>query len=66
MSKNTTLSLEKEMIVWHVKDGIHNNKRNIATPVVKWCPRNHAHVSPTDTIDIITLLPHKWKNFRKN
>ena len=31
-SKNTTHSLNKEMIVRHVIDGIHNNKKNIGTP----------------------------------
>jgi hypothetical protein len=37
MIENTTLSLNKGMIVQHVNDGIHNNKKDIATPNAKRC-----------------------------
>ncbi len=44
-----------EMIVWHVNDGIHNNKKCSGTPQAKRYCCNPACVSPTDAIDSITL-----------
>jgi hypothetical protein len=63
MNENTTLSLTKGMIVWHVNDGIHNNKKDIATPTAKRCCRSHAYVSPTGIITLPT--PASGKAFNK-
>jgi hypothetical protein len=55
LSNNTTLTPGEEMIVWHVKAVKHNNKMVDVTPAVKQHRRSTACVSPTDTLDIITL-----------
>ncbi len=63
MIENTTLSLNKGMIVRHVNDGIHNNKKDIATPNAKRCRHSCACVSPTDTITL--PIPASGKAFNK-
>ena len=63
MIENTTLSLNKGMIVQHVNDGIHNNKKDIATPNAKRCHHSRACVSPTDTITL--PIPASGKAFNK-
>jgi hypothetical protein len=55
MSKSTSLSLQKEIIVWHVTDGRNNNKHDTDTPpAMRYC-RSRACVSPTDTNDSMNL-----------
>jgi hypothetical protein len=55
MSKSPSLSLQTEMIVWHVTDGRNNNKHDTNTPPAKRYCRSSACVSPTDTDDSINL-----------
>jgi hypothetical protein len=55
MSKSPSLSLQKEMIVWHVTDGRNNNKHDTNTPPAKRYRRSPACVSPIDTNDSINL-----------
>jgi hypothetical protein len=55
MSKSASLSLQKEMIVWHVTDGRNNNKHDTDTPPAKSYCHSPACVSPTDTNDSINL-----------
>jgi hypothetical protein len=51
MSKSPSLSLQKEMIVWHVTDGRNNNKHHTGIPPAKRYRRSPNCVSPTDTDD---------------
>jgi hypothetical protein len=62
MIENTTLSLNKGMIVQHVNDGIHNNRKDIATPTAKRCRHSPACVSPTDIITLPTSASGKAFN----
>jgi hypothetical protein len=55
MSKSPSLSLQKEMIVWHATDGRNNNKHDANTPPAKRYRCSPACVSPTDSNDIINL-----------
>ena len=55
MSKNSSYSLEKQMIVWHVTEGKNNNKHDIGTPPTKRYRRGTACVSPIVSADSINL-----------
>lgn len=55
MSKNSSYSLEKQMIVWHVTEGKNNNKHDIGTPPAKRYRRGTACVSPIVSADSINL-----------
>ncbi len=55
--------IDKGMIVPHVNDGVHNNKKDIATPNAKRCHHSRACVSPTDTITL--PIPARGKAFNK-
>jgi hypothetical protein len=66
LSNNTTLTPGEEMIVQHVKEIKHNNKMVDVTPVAKQHRHSTACVSPTDTLDIVTLpTPTSGKAFNK-
>ncbi len=49
MSKSPSLSLQKEMIDWHVTDGRNNNKHDTHTPPAKRYRRSPACVSSSGT-----------------
>ncbi len=55
MSRSPSLSLQKEMNVWHVTDGRNNNKHDTSTPPAKRYRCSGACVIPTDTHDSIYL-----------
>ncbi len=66
LSNNTTLTPGEEMIVRHVKAIKHNNKMVDVTPAAKQHRPSTACVSPTNTLDIITLpTPTSVKAFNK-
>jgi len=55
MSKKSSYSLEKQMIVWHVTEGKNNNKHDIGTPPAKRYRHGTACVSPIVSADSINL-----------